>query len=442
VLVRDAMRLRPATVVLLLAMVPIAALGTGCSAAADDESAESEDIDIDESGVGSAPVSVTFEDGNVIGVKNGDGEFWIAKRCLGVSHFGDRKTTGPGYVYRLAAPIHGGSKNVLVVDDQGGDTLPWGGLLSFAYHHTRGAPPYDLVYGWDLAENPAGNSWSVSTRICADDGGNGFGVARSTVIEGPTKYGGGANDPLYWSIAVDLRTPWTDPIIGIVYRYQFHSSVVKVWTRLTTHCSGPTCGDPEGMHHFVKEPKFTTRVVKGAYDQFASLDNEDNVLAKYGLINPVKKTHQMANPARARIRYGFASSPCNGSHRCLSIKARGYPAGQEPGGPTFRWEGAGFGLDRWAVLASKDPQSPRGTDSPAGVGNAQPWPCHGGDPAADLMRRWEAGGQNEPSAPIGPNAAFHGWEGGASVDDCEPLYRHFPAAGSEFANYFSINLHP
>jgi len=412
----------------------------GCSAEPVDDDEGEEETDTDESGVGAAAVKVFYEDPNAIGIRNGDGDWWIAKRCLGASQFGPGKTTGPGYVFQLLSPVHGGKK-LMVVDDKAGPShLPWGGLLSFAYHHARGNPPFSLQFG-GTGEVP-GNAWSIGTRTCADDGGNGFGVARATVMEGPTKYGGGPTAPLYWSIYVELKTPWRDPTVGILYRYQFHSSVVKVWTRVWNKCAGPTCGDIEGVQNFAKEPKFMALVEKGFFDEFASIDNSGNVLAKFGMTNAVFKTNQHSSDLRSRMRFGYSWTKCNDTHRCLNIKARSYPAGAEPGQPTRRWENYGLGLDRWAGLAALDPVSPLAVDSPAGVGNAQPWACHGGNPNAQLMRRWESGGQNGANAPIAPFVFFHGWEGGASVDDCEPLYRHFPPAEEEFANFFSLDVSP
>jgi hypothetical protein len=411
------------------------ALSAGCVAdvdGEDEEVGEGEDVATTEEGLTRGTVKILASDADVVGVRNEDGDFWIAKKCAGASRLGAGKSRGPGHVFRLTAPVRGGGRNIEVVDDAAGPAgLPWGGLLSFGYHHARGTPPMQTALNQ--------NAWLLGTRQCADDGGNGFGVARVRV-SGPTK-APGAGGAVRITFDVDLRTPWTDPVMRVVYRYEFLPRIVNVWTTVTNMCTTPTCGDPSGQQHFVKEPKFMTLVERGIYDKLSVFDRNGKLLDSAGMTNAVVKTNQFAQPARSRAQFGFQGGACAVGRKCLDVVARSVDAGRAFGVPSFAWEGTKRGLDLWAVVANGLPRAAP-NDGPSPRFGPQPWSCHSHDTAAQIHRRWEAGGQNAANAPIGPFFFFHGWEGGASPDDCEPLMRHFPGRQVSFSNYFAIRLTP
>jgi hypothetical protein len=367
-----------------------------------------------------------FTDSDVeLGVHNNDGDWWIAKQCLGSQYFGydgngSPLTTGPGYVESFidnaGRLLVDDWAKPLVIPGRGVDT--WGGFGSFGYHHARGNPWFTF---------DGGNSWATGTRVCDYDM-SGYGVARSWVAEGPTKYGGGPDAPLYWSIYVDLKTPYKDPFIRILYRYQFHLSTIKVWVRLFNQCAGSmNCGDPDALH-FAKEPKFVAETNQGAgFNRVCVFDSASNVLTRWsGAEPPERGTGQTYGDDRARARFDFGGTNACASPSCPCLNAvgRSYPAGWEPNGPTWPWESSSYGLDHWAVQADSN-QAAHWDDSPAGGAD---WDCHY-TPGSSLNRSWEQvgwgggwyGGTYYPPHPF--SNYFLGWKGGTGNFDCEPLSR-------------------
>ena len=210
---------------------------------------------------GQGQVQILRNDASRIGVRNQHGEWWIAKRCVS-----GRKRVGPGYVYLVKR------KGKVVVDDLGkpilddpnGGLNPYGssgGLGSFGYQHARGVPPFQF------GRHGGSNTWWVSSRVCAGDHPQFpelFGVSRTRVGR-PSWDDEGA---LHWSIDVDVRTPWQDPILRIGYEYVFSPTAIRVRTRVRSFCAKPTCGDAP-QQHFAKEPKFTMQVTPAAGDAIA-----------------------------------------------------------------------------------------------------------------------------------------------------------------------------
>ena len=99
------------------------------------------------------------------------------------------------------------------------------------------------------------------------------------------------------------------------------------------------------------------------------------------------------------------------------------------------------------------------TDGVAGPGGR--WNCHDGTSPADhaeladtrsqWVRRWEFGGKKLPTTGLlnqfnnthpwrYSSAMFHGWEGGASNYDCEPLYRELSDGPQSFAAFGSFSI--
>jgi hypothetical protein len=364
-------------------------------------------------------------------VRNGDGTWWIAKRCLGPGYWqATNKTTGPGYVYKLVSP-----SGHLVVDDEaermtdayGRDTS--GGLGSFAYQHARGNPSFS--FDGDVGSN----TWPVTSRICAGESPDPqepfFGVSASSV-DAPSW---GADGTLYWAIDVDLATPWRDPFLRVRYEYGFRSSVVKVWTRVHSFCTGVgNCGDPGGQH-FVKEPKFTAEVVPlgrlGKVDVYSETGLQ---LFHWPGADPRSGTGHSGHADRARITFPCSLRPCVVPD--LHVVARAHRDSAPRDQPSLRWEGEGSGLDRWAQLAATLAPAPNTVDGTAPPGSPV---CRDLAPASQGRRTWELVGSEFPQAY--PWAAFFlGWEGGVGPNDCEPLSRRTPASGYRFANHFQYSL--
>ena len=97
---------------------------------------------------------------------------------------------------------------------------------------------------------------------------------------------------MHWSIDVDVRTPWQDPILRIGYDYVFTPTAVSVRTRVRSFCAKPTCGDAPHQH-FAKEPKFTVQVAPAAGDAIAVYDEAGVELTRWPGGHPRKGTGQV-----------------------------------------------------------------------------------------------------------------------------------------------------
>jgi hypothetical protein len=109
-----------------------------------------------------------------------------------------------------------------------------------------------------------------------------------------------------------------------------------------------------------------------------------------------------------------------------------------PGGPTEPWQGAGDGLDAWARASAGRALAAR---SDTGSVDGLVWGCHGGDPAAQLQRRWEYGGRRDADGRyVTLGGMFPAWEGGRGGYDCEPLARPFPPGRPRYSVELSYSL--
>jgi len=364
---------------------------------------------------GQGQVQILRNDASRIGVRNLHGEWWIAKRCVS-----GRKRVGPGYVYLVKR------KGEIVVDDLGkpilddpnGGLNPYGssgGLGSFGYQHARGVPPFQF------GREGGSNTWWVSSRVCAGDHPQFptlFGVSRTRAGR-PSWDDEGA---LHWSIDVDVRTPWQDPILRVGYEYVFSPTAITVRTTVQSFCANPTCGDAP-QQHFAKEPKFTVQVTPAAGDAIEVQDETGVELTRWTGGHPRKGTGQVGDDSRDSITFTTSG---------LNVVARG---------ASGRWEGSGSGLDEWAVSASGYAPAPSAKDGPAPVhyasGKNTRWDCNATSPEGDGVRQWELVG-GAPGYPLA--VFFHGWEGGVGHNDCEPVARHFPPPSAVFENYFEYTI--
>jgi hypothetical protein len=313
---------------------------------------------------------------------NASGRWTIYTRCIpGV--------VGPGYVARVET-VDG---RVLVDDAIGPGTLndtDFGGLGAFGWHHARGRP--------GSLRFRRSNSWEISTRACAP-ANRGFGVTASRVVERTASS---------LAVDVDLSDRYTRPrpIMRVRYRYRVEPNALRSQVTVVELCGGGRCGRTRKLA-FVKEPKLVVHAGP-AYDRVEVLDGRGRTVCATGANGPrhgpILRTRQCDDPERATVRFG----PCRPA--CLDVEARG-------------WAGRVDGFDGWAVEAADRPAAyPVDTASTDGV----LWPCHGGDPAGPMMRRWELAGRRGRS--IG--ALLPAWEGGRGGYDCEPLSRVFGRRGA------------
>lgn len=366
-----------------------------------------------------AYVEVLRNDADRIGIRNQDGEWWIAKRCLG--------TPGPGYVYLVKrdGKVVVDDEGEPILDDANGGLNPYGssgGLGSFGYQHARGIPPFEF------GRRGGNNTWWVSSRVCSGDHPQSerrFGVSERCCSVGPLRWD--EQGALHWSIDVDLRTPWQDPILRLRYDYEFSLAAVRVRTTVHSFCgvgpvADPTCGDPPEQH-FAKEPKFTMQVTPAAGDMIGVYDESGLELTRWQGGHPRRGTGQVGQDSRDHVTFTASG---------LTVVARG---------ASGRWEGSGSGLDEWAIAVSDDAPAPSAADGPAPVhyasGKDTRWDCNGGSPAEDGVRQWELVG-GAPGFPLA--VFFHGWEGGVGHNDCEPAARHFPPPSAVFSNYFEYTF--
>jgi hypothetical protein len=359
-------------------------------------------------------VRVLRNDADRLVVQNGQAEWSIAKRCS--------RSAGPGYIHlvRREGRVVVDDENEPVLDDPNGGRNPYGasgGLGSFAYQHARGIPPFEF------GRRGGTNSWWVSGRVCAGSHPQAerwFGVSQRCCVMSPLEWDDSGT--LRWSIDVDLRSPWQEPLLRVRYEYEFARDVVTVRTTVRSLCVEPTCGDAP-YRHFAKEPKFTVQVVPAAGETITAFDNTGVEVERWLGGHPRKGTAQVADDSRAAVVFGASGL------RVAAHSAAG------------RWEGSGAGLDEWAVMAAGTAPAPSADDGPAPVhwatGRDTRWHCNGGSPDGQEVRRWElvGGGPGFPAAVF-----FHGWEGGVGHNDCEPAARHFPPSSTEFVNEFEYSF--
>ena len=363
-------------------------------------------------------------------VANDDGTWTIFKRC----ETRRRTTVGPGYVAQLVS--RGG---ITIVDDvrrRGTLNDPeFGGLGAFGWHHARGRPNRLRFRGE--------NAWEVSGRVCAT-ANRGFGVVASA----PERVRRVAPDAVELGVAVLFSDVYTypRPLLRVRYRYRFERDVVKSWIEIRPLCSRGRCGRTRSLA-FVKEPKLVAHVVGGGFTRMSTWEDDGRLACVYvgggGPRGPILDTGQCAADRRSLLRFDYGSGLSGreggcATRPCLNVVMRAYAPGAPPGEPTEVWEGAGLGLDGWAVNAARRPRAfARDTGSIDGV----VWNCHGATPDAQAVRRWETTGRLDPRGRyLSLGGLFPAWEGGRGGYDCEPLARAFPPAWDTWSVFASYSL--
>jgi hypothetical protein len=439
---------------------------------------------------GSPPAvpAVTWnENTTAIRFRNADGIWTIYKRCIDATVDGRRHTVGPGYIARLER------NGVAIVDDFRGRTDTWtpgyinavnGGLGTFGWHHARG--PVNGTPAGDDPTTPAVEAGIGRTpqviegRMCAaTNGGHGV-YARnwySPTRVSPTK--------VNYTIDVWLRDqygdtgegPVEDAIARIRYRYTFYRSSVSLWALVTTYAAPNAAGIP-----FVKEPKFTALTRGGGFVRMAVFSGPTGRTFNKAMLQgepegtAVLNTDHAPDDGRRRVRWDFATGlddgdpKCLATRPCLNVVARSYPVASSSSGiirteQSSNWEGAGLGLDAWAVASANRAKSyardTRGdtvvsscktptfltTDDLDRNGRLDEYELSTASERAsthiDQVREWELAGWKSGSVNRPYQAAmtlFPGWENGRGGWDCEPLQRAFGSRGESWGSYFSYSL--
>jgi von Willebrand factor type A domain len=431
----------------------------------------------------SVPAVTWSQNTSAITFRNADGIWTIYKRCIDRTASGQRTTVGPGYIAELTR-----SGTSIVQDFRArGDTVTPGyinavngGLGTFGWHHARG-PVGNTPAGDDpttaAVEVGVGRSPQViEGRMCAATN-NGYGVyARNWM--GPTRSSPTRVD---YTMDVWFRDKYgstgapvnSDALVRVRYRYTFYRSSASLWALVTTYAAPNAAGTA-----FVKEPKFTALTRDGRFRRMVVFDGPDGRAYRLAVVKgepegtSVLTTEHSAADGRKRVRWDYDSttdgdgSPgCTSAMPCLNVVARSFPTAAGSVGivrtdDAANWEGAGLGLDAWAVAsaarAKAYPRDTRGDDSVSGC--KVPPPPHkklsevelsrlseAASPGMDEVREWELGGwKSGANKGLGPYQAalalFPGWEDGRGGWDCEPLQRTFGPTGESWGSYFSYSL--
>lgn len=436
-----------------LSMVAAGLLVVACSANdGEDVGSEGEDVTSGAS-FAAAPTYVDFT--------NASGRFRIYTTCLGPDatkpqYLGHEGTVGPGYVATMWD-----AKGRVITDDTAvlsyvGPNSGATGIGQFGFHLAR-VPQDGTPFTAGNADDR--RAFQVSGRFCnanrrpSDYGGyNGFGVRSSKVTDAPHVDMRGI---VRFAMDVVLGDDRAD-LVDVRYTYEIAGHDAKMWIRVTNLCDHGKCG--AGGDAFVKEPKviagvnprspddvgyeLMTTFGAGGFVGESTLANNHwkgacgespnypapDTRCEYGGQNPVGKTGQCDDPARAKVRFWSGKTACAEDPACLVVSAR---AADTEGGATVPWSGSGKGLDAWAAANVAENRDRAATeDSPAGGAKTA---C-GGNAAARVNRRWEMAGFAKTAGCSYTTAivAFHGWEGGTGIFDCENLYYRLGPAGESY----------
>jgi hypothetical protein len=450
---------------LLMRCVQIALFGSAAVAcAAPTEEATGQSADDVTTGV-SFSESPTF-----VEWRNASTSFRVYKTCLGPDpklpgYIGHDGTAGPGYV----AILRDASGRVLVDDTavaahigpNSGST----GIGQFGFHLAR--VPQNTSVPFTAGDFKDERVFQISGRFCnanrrpTDYGGyNGFGV-RSFSTNAANGYVAPSVDDKgvgHFGIEVTLGDAHSD-LVRVRYTYLVHAHDVSMWVRVTNVCSEGKCDSAAANGDaFVKEPKIIAGVNpenpdSAGYQLMTMYDATPGVVGKsakdnkwtnscdssqgfpaaahiceYGGQNPVGKTGQCDDDARTKVRFWDGKS-CANDPACLVIAVKSADA---EFGATVPWAGAPHGLDAWA-LANVSESRDRAAAEDSTYGGRKTT-CN--DSAGSRgNRRWELAGfaKTTGCSYTTALAAFHAWEGGTGIFDCETLYYRFgkSAAGSE-----------
>ena len=370
-------------------------------------------------------MSVTIQDlGDRYVFGNTDGTFTVWKQ---LAYDAAGNVVGPGYIGRATMRADGTkicegfTDPTLALND-----LRQQGLGIFGWHHHRdvlGEP--DI---WNKSWNMDGHRDATgATR-------GGFGVSASRVVVAPYLNAAGEARA---SFEVDLVDPWTTAegkrIALVRYDYIVDGSQVKQWITVTQQPDGADSGPAV----FAKEPKITFAMcppeADGAVLRYFDLYRADGSALVSGfdmntIGDPAVHTKQLGYDTRCRARFSEVGAPYywNIVGRANSALVYGTDGKPSSYGGRTDWEGAGYGMDEWAILADDRAHF---DDSVCAAY------CLQGPPAGGLTRQWEL--VKDPLLPQ-VELHLHAWEGGAGTVDCLCAARAF-APGESWTTFVSMS---
>jgi hypothetical protein len=419
-----------------------------------------------------------YEQPTYVEWKNPTMSFRIYKTCLGpdatkpqyIDHDG---SVGPGYVAILRDKTGRVLMDDTVTPAHVGPNSGATGFGEFGFHLARVPQDGKPFTAGDFSDQRV---FQVSGRFCNANrrptdyaGYNGFGV-RSASTNASNGYVAPHIDAKGGHFAMDvvLGDAHSD-LVRVRYTYVIGSHDVQMWIRTTVLCSEGKCDSAAANGDaFVKEPKITIGInpqdpdavgygLMGSYDDTGELakSERDNhwtnacnhsqgfpapaKLCEYGGQNPVSKTGQCDDDARAKVRFWNGTS-CADDPACLVVAAHGADA---EFGATHPWENAPHGLDAWAVANVKENRD-RAAPTDSIYGGRQT-ACYENSSTAE-NRRWEMAGFAKTAGCGYTKAmiAFHSWEGGTGMFDCENLYYRFgksvPGAEESYVTALSFGV--
>jgi hypothetical protein len=374
-------------------------------------------------------LTVAFDDlGDRYSIGNDDGWFVIWKQ---ITTDANGLIVGPGYIGRVIFRSDGKK----LVEGFTDDTLALNdtrqqGLGLVGWHHHRRVPNETNIWN---------KSWNMDVHRDADGPTRGgYGVSASRVVVPPYV---NASGECRCSFEVDLVDPWTSAegkrISLIRYDYIVDSSQVKCWVTWTQQPDGADSGPPV----FVKEPKITFSMCppdgNGARLRYFDLFTDTGAALVSGLDmntigDPSKHTQQLGYDKRCRARFYEAGE---GWYFNIVGRANGAPVYGSDGKPSSygsrtNWEGAGYGMDQWAVNAN----SRAHFDDSVCPAYCLQGPLDAGGNKT-LTRQWEL-----VKDPTLTQCEFHmhAWEGGYGTPDCLCCARAFKP-GEKWATYLSMS---
>jgi hypothetical protein len=481
---------------------------------------------------GAEPVNWS-QNAHVIKFTNADATWWIYKLCFDRPSGGRRFAVGPGYIARVTRNANSttyvndyrGRVQVAGEPNSGPSSSPGlineveGGLGTFGWHNSRGqienSPAGDDPTTTQIEpvigqpQPRPGERHVVEGRICADayDGYGAHGRSVGQPERVTETVNGVTRKSVRYTFDVFLRDQYGNTGHGknghslarVRYRYSFYRSSVQVWMSVLLYPRNDTEGVP-----FAEEPKFTA-MIRGGYTPKPNNPNYTRMTVFggtqgtdfqkgimrgapecIGQTNPPCSllTEHSADPDRRRVRWDYGTRilrtdelpdvpGCSTARPCFNAVMRAYPTTSTGDvlrdRPAFNWEGAGYGLDRWAVLSAQRPKRyPRDTRAGGGVATCGVNPggpivdqngngtddetsvfSEAASPGADGQREWEHGGwkasapgepERNPNTYTASFTFFNGWEDERGPEDCEPLARAFKTEQESWGAFASYSL--
>lgn len=356
---------------------------------------------------------------------NDDGTFTVWKNIT----YDGGNVVGPGYIGRV---IHRNNGNRLtegfVSPSVSANDPRIQGLGFPAWHHYRQNPNEPDIWN---------KGWEMKGNMDAAAFGGEFGISSSEILVAPYKDDGGTIRASFQSNFVDVFSVREGKrIMTVRFDYLVNDSNLRLWITYTQFPDGLDAGPKP----FIKEPKAVCGVAPNQTDRYPArildvLHSSGSLLRSIDLKNdpklqdPTRGTVQVGFGGRARMRF-FDEAKAT----YFNIVGRAstnlvYDANNRPinYGSRMNWEGANYGLDKWASLANARAEF----DSSVCAAYCK----QGGAGEPGLTRQWEVAKRGgEPQTSV----MFHAWEGGSGLPDCLCCAKAF-VPGEKWTLFFSMS---